>query len=41
MGAQRKLFGRSSINGFDFREAMEIGIHGAAGLSRGQRHDES
>ncbi len=32
-GVQRKLFGRSWINGFDFRKAMEIGIHRAARLS--------
>jgi len=39
--AQRNLLGRSSINGFDFTEAMEIGIRRAARLSRGLRHDES
>ncbi len=39
--ARSETLGRSSINGFDFTEAMEIGTHRAAGLSRGQRHDES
>jgi hypothetical protein len=39
IGAQRNLFGRLSINGFDFTEA--IGTQRAARLSRGQRHDES
>ena len=33
IGAQRKLFGRSSIYGFDLREAMEIEIQRAARLS--------